>query len=81
MNTKLIDKLRLDAGIARLGDWDKAMICVGRDGKAIEPLVGLGIFADLIVKECLQIVENEFWSDPHEVYIAMDLIRERFGVK
>lgn len=56
MNKELIDTLRLDAGIARLADWDKALVCVGKDGITIDPLEGLSKFALLIVNETLDAV-------------------------
>jgi hypothetical protein len=38
-------------------------------------------FAECIIKECIQLVEDQYWSDPHEVYEALDLIKNHFGVK
>ena len=59
MNRELVDKLRLDAGIVRLtAEWDQALICVGRDGKVIDPLVGLALFAKLIVEECCMVIDE-----------------------
>lgn len=35
-----------------------------------------------VVRECISVVEKEFWSDPHEVYYqALELIKARFGVE
>ena len=36
---------------------------------------------NIVVHECIGIVEREFWSDPHEVYAALDLIKARFGIE
>ena len=38
-------------------------------------------FAKLIIEEADRVVSNTFWSDPHEVYQAMELIRKHFGVE
>lgn len=37
-------------------------------------------FAKLIVEECVGVVDYVFWSDPHEVYEAMELIEKHFGI-
>lgn len=36
-----------------------------------------------VVRECVRVVNNEIWSDPHDAYIAiaMDVIKARFGVE
>jgi len=36
---------------------------------------------ELVVKECVSVVNDQPWSDPHEVYQAVDLIENHFGVK
>ena len=38
-------------------------------------------FAELIIKESVKVVEDVFWSDPHEVYEALEMIKKHFGVK
>lgn len=38
-------------------------------------------FCKLIVEECIKVVEDQFWSDPHEVYQALELVEKHFGVK
>jgi hypothetical protein len=81
VNKELIEHLRIEAGIARLtAEWDQAVICVNREGNVIDPLEGLQIFAKLIIEECVGVVEDQFWSDPHEVYQALELIKKHFGV-
>jgi hypothetical protein len=81
MNSELINKLRLDAGIARLNDsYDFAMMAVNKEGKVISPLEGLEIFAGLIVKECLEVMRNNYYSDPHHVIEAEEHIKTHFGV-
>jgi hypothetical protein len=34
---------------------------------------------ELVVKECVSVVNDQPWSDPHEVYQAVDLIENHFG--
>lgn len=46
----IIDKLRLDAGIARV-EGTPYLVCVSKDGKAGDPLEGLQLFANLIIQE------------------------------
>jgi hypothetical protein len=81
MNKELINKIRLDAGIARLNDsYDYAVVSLNREGKVIDPLEGLEIFAELIVKECLEVMRNNYYSDPHHVIEAEEHIKTHFGV-
>ena len=54
-----INELRLEAGISRLHDEPKFMVAVSEEGKVIEPLDGLKKFAELIVQECLAIIQTE----------------------
>ena len=37
-------------------------------------------FAELIVRECLKVMDQQ-WNDPHEVYQAMQDIKKHFGVE
>lgn len=84
MNKELIEHLRIEAGISRTVDSTgkvvTGLICVNREGNVIDPLEGLQIFAKLIIEECVDVVDNTFWSDPHEVDQAMELILKHFGV-
>ena len=57
---KRINQLRLEAGISRLHDEPKFMVAVNKEGQVIEPLDGLEKFAELIVRECLKKVEEEY---------------------
>lgn len=82
MNRELINNLRLDSGISRLAD-EKTLVCLSKDGKVIDPIDGLAIFAELIVQECLEVVSE---SDPspkmtmQEPYSTiMENIKEHFG--
>jgi hypothetical protein len=54
---KRINVLRLQAGISRLED-DSRLVVINKEGKAIDPLIGLQKFADLIVKECINEIET-----------------------
>ncbi len=66
MNKELINKIRLDAGIARLNDsYDYAVVSLNREGKVIDPLEGLEIFAELIVKECVNTIKSN-WDNIDE---------------
>lgn len=84
MNKELIEHLRIEAGISRTVDSTgkvvTGLICINREGNVIDPLEGLQIFAKLIIEEAIHQVEDVFWSDPHEVYEAMELIKKHFGI-
>lgn len=89
MNKELINNLRLDSGISRLAD-EKTLVCLSKDGKVIDPIDGLAIFAELIVQECLGIMTTEqdnttmllsYPSQSGAIYDAKWKIRERFGIK
>jgi hypothetical protein len=54
-----INQLRLEAGISRLHDEPKFMVAVNKEGQVIEPLDGLEKFAELIVRECAQVSEDD----------------------
>lgn len=89
-----INVLRLQAGISRLED-DSRLVVINKEGKVIDPLIGLQKFAELIVKECVSICENseipfdiEVWRDSTKkemtalTSIALgNLIKAHFGVK
>jgi hypothetical protein len=51
------NNLRLDAGIAQLKD-DPRLVVIDREGNVIDPLIGLGKFAELIIRECANICEE-----------------------
>ena len=89
MNKELINNLRLDAGISRLDD-NVTLIAVTKEGDINDPLDGLEKFAELIVQECLSIMDKERFnrtmllSNPSQsgaIHDAQYNIRERFGVK
>lgn len=77
MNKELIDNLRLDAGIARLSDWDKVLVCVSKDGTAMDPIDGLALFAKLIVDETLNVVYKSMENGP-DIEAA---VYKHFGIK
>lgn len=35
----------------------------------------------IVIHECCNLVDSQYWSDPHEVYEAMDMIQVYFGLK
>jgi hypothetical protein len=89
MNERL-NELRLDAGIAQLKD-DPRLVVIDREGNVIDPLIGLEKFAELIVRECRDIVEQDM-KLAHIQMIPLTLekyangrlkekIREHFGVE
>ena len=88
MNKELINKLRLDAGIAQLSDSAK-LVVINRDGNIIDPIFGLEKFAELIIKECIAICEDtdgvdNFEQTMHPMTSRYDCaceIREHFGVE
>jgi hypothetical protein len=55
---EIINNLRLDAGIAQLKD-DPRLVVIDREGNAIDPLIGLEKFAELIVRECIEQIKLE----------------------
>jgi hypothetical protein len=77
-----LNELRLDAGIAQLKD-DPRLVVIDREGNVIDPLIGLEKFAELIVGECANFVENIFDDDgghaPCEDYAKG--IKKHFGVE
>jgi hypothetical protein len=75
MNERL-NELRLDAGIAQLKD-DPRLVVIDREGNVIDPLIGLEKFAELIVRECAEFVENEIEVAGYKV----KRILEHFGVE
>ena len=90
-----INQLRLEAGISRLHDEPKFMVAVSKEGTVIEPLDGLEKFAELIVRECISIVEEQkeclheeqkYWHDRdygYEMAVndASKGIKQFFGVE
>lgn len=70
-----INKLRLEAGISQLQD-DPRLIVINKEGNVIDPLIGLERFAELIVKECMDVVAKKCASPT-----AYDALLEHFGVK
>lgn len=95
MNRELVDNLRLDAGIARLtAEWDNALVCVNKEGKVIDPIGGLSIFAKLIVEECIKSISpdkelpQKFDMETLDTFIidavrteCVAEIKKRFGIE
>jgi hypothetical protein len=38
-------------------------------------------FAELVVQECIDVVNDTYFGDPHEVDIALDVIKKHFGLE
>ena len=73
-----INELRLEAGISRLHEVPY-MVAVNKDGEIIEASEGLQKFAELIVRECAKLVEDNL--DPQNAWITPGFIKEHFGVE
>ena len=54
---ELFNELRLEAGIARLED-DPWLAVVDKNGKVIDPLIGLEKFAELIIRESAKFLDT-----------------------
>ena len=71
-----INKLRLEAGISQLQD-DPRLIVINKEGNVIDPLIGLERFAELIVKECMELgdkaLQDGKWPG--------DVLKEHFGIE
>ena len=77
-----INELRLEAGISRLHDEPKFMVAVNEEGKVIEPLDGLERFAELIVRECVNVgLEQKKWVEDMEVFNEQDATWNRARIQ
>jgi hypothetical protein len=54
---ELLNEFRIQSGISRLED-DPRLIVIDKEGNAIDPLIGLQKFAQLIIKECIEEIET-----------------------
>lgn len=54
---KILNELRLEAGIARLDD-NTHLVALNKDGTLTDPLIGLETFARLVIQECIKILEE-----------------------
>jgi hypothetical protein len=68
---KLLNELRLDAGIARLDD-NLRLVVLNKEGTVMDPLHGLEIFARLVIQECIKILE-----EAEEDIVNGDIFRDR----
>ena len=66
-----LNELRIKAGISRLEN-DQRLVVINKEGKVIDPLIGLEKFAQLVVEECLSVCEDE-----RDIFA----IKEHFGVE
>jgi hypothetical protein len=76
MKTKL-NELRLDAGIARIENQQWLCVLDKETGMMIDPLIGLEKFAELIVRECIDIADE--YDGVGSTIVSR--IREHFGVE
>ena len=85
MNEKL-NELRLDAGIARIENQQWLCVLDKETGMLIDPMIGLEKFAQLIVRECVGVVEGgRFLHDqaPTALFAkeCSSAIKRHFGVE
>ena len=59
MKSKL-NELRLDAGIARIENQQWLCVLDKETGMMIDPMIGLEKFAELIVRECMRQVQEQY---------------------
>ena len=79
---ELINNLRLDAGISRLHD-EPYLVAINKSGEIIDPLIGLEKFAELIVRECVEVCKSRVGNSDYNtgrMHCASDL-KEHFGVE
>jgi hypothetical protein len=79
MKSKL-NELRLDAGIARIENQRWLCVLDKETGMMIDPLIGLEKFAELIVRECIQVCIADI-ADPRDTIEqkCAKKIKEHFG--
>jgi hypothetical protein len=82
MKSKL-NELRLDAGIARIENQQWLCVLDKETGMMIDPMIGLEKFAELIVRECIQVCNSRVGNSDYNtgrMHCASDL-KEHFGVE
>ena len=74
---ELLNNLRIQAGIGRLedGPW---LAVIDKEANVIDPLIGLEIFAELIIKECAKIAID---NDITDTGTSSDAIKQYFGIE
>ena len=75
-----IKELRLDAGISRLHD-EPYLVAVNKSGEIEDPMIGLEKFAQLIVRECVQLCQECIDDGCVEAQEPMEKIKKHFGVE
>jgi hypothetical protein len=84
MNDRL-NYLRISAGIARL-EGDPRLVVINKEGQAINGLIGLELFAEAIIKDCIDICEQTHDTPNGNMRCANDdesirKIKQHFGVE
>lgn len=76
MNEELVKQL---IGSASEHDFFKNQVLWNSGGVIFhkEDMIRL---VELVVEECVRVVNDQYWSDPHEVYQAVELIENHFGI-
>ena len=78
MKSKL-NELRLDAGIARIENQRWLCVLDKETGMMIDPLIGLEKFAELIVRECAAVIEQNLSSGVG--WNTSRAVKQHFGVE
>ena len=80
MKSKL-NELRLDAGIARIENQQWLCVLDKETGMMIDPMIGLEMFAELIVRECIEQVITGPNGPAHYAVEAALRLKKHFGVE
>jgi len=82
MNTHL-NVLRLKAGISRLED-DRSLVVINKEGNVIDPLIGLQLYGEAVVKDCIKEIDTiaHESGDTQKIALAeaMLIIMKKYGI-
>jgi hypothetical protein len=84
MMNEHLNELRLEAGIARIED-DPWLVVINKEGNVIDPLIGLQLYGEAVVRDCLIEVQrytlrNGDTEHNRALSKAMLAISKKFGV-
>jgi hypothetical protein len=78
-----LDYHRISAGISRLTD-DPRLVVINKEGDVIDPLIGLQLYGEAVVKDCLVEIHklSSESGDTQKIALseAMLAISKKFGV-
>lgn len=69
MNKELIKKFYQDSLVKKKAEWGDDVTFFDYEQ-----------FAEHILFEVITLIDDTFWSDPHEVYQLREMIEEHFGI-